>query len=106
MVISLETIKKAIDFLHIEEKSMHLALMMESHDIGAKIAKKIIKLLEDEGEINYVDLFMKIYNTLAIVDKKKFDEAIDFLQETKQIVSEARPDKDTQESIAWWRRCV
>ena len=103
MVISLETIKKAIDFLHIEEKSMHLALMMESHDIGAKIAKKIIKLLEDEGEINYVDLFMKIYNTLAIVDKKKFDEAIDFLQETKQIVSEARPDKDTQESIAWWR---
>ena len=102
MVIPLETIKRAVNFLNVEIKSMHLALITESNDIGAKMVKKILEFLR-EGEITYVDLYIKLYNSLAIVDKKKLEEALDFLMETKQIISETRPDKDTGGSVVWWR---
>lgn len=101
LVISLDTIKKAIAFLDREEKSMHLALIMEANDIGAKMVKKILEFLRD-GEMTYVNLYVKLYNSLAIVDKKKLEEALDFLTETKQIRPETRVDKDTGASIVWW----
>ena len=102
MTISLDTIKKAIAFIDLEVKSMHLALITESNDIGAKMVKKILELLRD-GEMSYVDLYMKLYTTLAIVDKKKLEEALDFLMETKQIVSDQRSDKDTGANVVFWR---
>lgn len=101
MIISIETIKRAIKFLDKEEKSMHLALVMEANDIGAKMVKKILDFLK-EGEQTYVSLYMKLYQTIAVVDKKKLEEALDFLVETKQIRSEQREDKDTGQGIIWW----
>ncbi len=102
MEISLATVKKAIAFLHHEEKSMHLALILESKDKGAIMVRKILEFLRDE-ELNYVDLYMKVYQSVGMVDKKVYEEALEFLTETKQITNEGRPDPVTGESVTWWR---
>lgn len=102
MEISLETIMKAIEFLRREEKSMHLALVLESNDIGANIVKKILDKLRD-GEMHYVDIGMMIYETLGIVNAVELNKALDFLLETGQLINETRPDKDTGSAITWWR---
>ena len=101
MVIPLETVKRAIEFLNVEEKSMHLALVLESKDVSARMVNKILELLRD-GDMPFADIFIKLYELLGLVDKKKLEEALDFLLETKQLKSEIRPDKDTRESIVWW----
>ena len=102
MEISLETVKKAIRFLHLEEKSMHLALILESRDKGAIMVRKILEFLRDT-ELNYVDLYMKVHQATGMVDKKVFEEALEFLTEVKQIYSEGRCDSVTGENITWWR---
>jgi hypothetical protein len=102
MVISLETIKKAIKFLDVEEKSMHLALVLESKDKGALMVRKILDFLR-EGELNYVDLYMKVYQSLGLLDKKVFEDALEFLRETHEIVNRVEQDKDTGEQITVWR---
>lgn len=104
MIIPLETVKKAIAFLDKEAKTMHLALMLESNDVGAKMAKAILDHLRN-GALTFVDLYMRLYESLRLVDKKKLEEALDFLQETKQIRSEQRPDIHTQASVVWWILC-
>jgi hypothetical protein len=102
MIIPLEIIKKAIKFLEVEVKSMHLALMLETRDAGSKMVKKILELLR-EGEMTYVALYFKLHEALDMLDKKKLEEALDFLNETKQITSEIKADADTGSSVVWWK---
>lgn len=102
MNIPLETFKKAISILDKEEKSMHLALLLEAKNNQAVMVRSIISILR-EGERNHVELSIAIFETMGLVDKDAMKEALDFLLETGQIKSDRREDKDTGQEVVWWK---
>lgn len=103
MLVSLETVKRAIEMINNEMKYMHLALLLESDDPTAKIVKKVTDSLRDTTRMNEVEIYMIVYQALGMVDKKKVEEALEFLSTTKQIKCDVEKDEATGDDVTWWR---
>lgn len=92
MKISLATFKKAIEFLSNEEPNMHFAITIADTNPIAKCSRKVIDLLAT-GEKTYKELLI---DTHYLIDKKGFEESLQFLSDTKQIVSRQDRNEDTE----------
>jgi len=101
MCIPLETYQRAAAMLKKEEKFMHLALVLEAKDKPAQMVNHILRACV--APVDYVSLYTSIHEQLGYVDKKSFEEAIEFLLDTNQIRAEEMVDKDTGETIKKWR---
>lgn len=98
MIIPLSTFKRAIQVLEDEEKRMHLAITLESHNMEAKVAKKLLELLQT-GKKNWVEIYTNLF---ALGDKKMIEQSMSFLAETDQIKSSMECDETTQKKIMYW----
>lgn len=96
MVIPLDAFKKAISILDKEERFMHLAIQLEGDHPVARIAKKIIALLTDKGEQNFVDIYIQMLDFGA---KRDIEEALEFLLETDQINRQAKDEGMKNNSV-------
>lgn len=99
MHIKLETFKAAIEFLDKEEKNMHLAITLETDNITAKIATKVMSMLET-GRKTFVDLYPE---TFKIGKMKELEEALEFLSITNQIVMEQEQDEMQDKTITYYK---
>lgn len=99
MSIPVETFQRAMNILEEEEKNMHLAITIEGKNNLALVAKKILELLQT-GKKNFVDLHVSTYNMAA---RNELDEALTFLTETNQAVTEMTMDEATEKSEIYWR---
>lgn len=102
MTIGLEVFKRAVSILDKEEKFMHLALTLDAKDKGAIMAKKILESL-GVREMNFVEIYMELYSSLGMLDKKILEESLEFLYETNQIVKEIRKDETTGSDVIVWK---
>ena len=98
MFIPLETFKKAIRFLEIEELNMHKAITMEGDNPVSKVSKKVLEMLTT-GKKNWVDIYCE---TLRLGNKDQINEALDFLVETGQASLKIETDPDTEKSVTYW----
>lgn len=99
MTIPLEAFQKAIAILAKEELNMHLAIIIESDNPLAKVAKKIQELLTT-GKKDWVELMSEMY---GLTNKEGLTEALDFLQETGQVVTIQEEDEDLKTTKVYWR---
>jgi hypothetical protein len=95
------TFERAIAVLEAEEKNMHLALVMEGKSPEAKASQKILELLHD-GEKQVVDLMIPCHK--QGVNRQQFEEALEVLMVTNQIITDSRPDKDTGVETIYYRK--
>jgi hypothetical protein len=98
MCIPIETFKKADIFLEKEEKNMHLAIVMESDQPLAKISKKLLMILET-GKKNFVEIMCE----MGAMKRADLEEALSFLQETGQIITETERDEDLDKNIMMYK---
>lgn len=99
MFIPLSRFKWAIEFLNKEEVNMHMAITLEGNNPISKISKKVLELLS-VGRQNWVDMCVETHH---LGGKNDLTEAIDFLTESSQIVSESELDEDTDTKTTYWR---
>lgn len=100
MRIPLETFKRAIAFLMKEEKTMHLALVLEGKNPLANTSREILTYLMTTGEKTFVDLLTEFWGK---TDKKGLDEILTFLEDTNQVESFSATDDVTGETIRSFR---
>lgn len=99
MDIPVETYKKAIEILAKEEKSMHLAIVLEGPNAAAGLSHNILELLRG-GCKNFVDIHVA---TFHLGSRSQCEEAIGFLLETDQISKDTMIDADTEEQKTYYR---
>jgi hypothetical protein len=99
MSMPLSAFEWAIEFKRKEEVNMHLALTLEGNNVISKVTRKILAYLET-GEKNIVQLLVE---THSLIDVEGLTEALNFLRDTHQIECRVVEDKDTQESVTYWR---
>lgn len=80
MNIPLERFKQAIIFLEKEEKNMHFAITLEMDNVEARIAKRILAML-DTGKKSYIDIIIEC-NSMG--KQNDITQALDFLVTTNQ----------------------
>ena len=100
MHIPLGTFKWAIDFLHNEEKTMHLALVFEGSNPLAKVSKKMVSYL-GTGAKTALDMLTELWDILP--NKESINEAIEYLTLTNMIESFVQEDEHTKEKIRYYR---
>lgn len=96
MHIDLATFQRAIDILHEEEKTMHLALSYAGANPLAKLSTSVLDVLRKCTK-SYVDLLFDCRSSYNM--RTEMDEVLEYLAQTKQIVSESTRDPDTNEIV-------
>src|SRR5678816_4784743 len=88
--IPLERFVDAIEILKEEECRMHLAIVLTGPNVISVVSTEVIKQLTNNPEgLMFIDLLMNCHH---VATKEQLIEAMDFLQETKQITSETKQD--------------
>jgi hypothetical protein len=103
MEIPIERFKEALAMLEEEEKTMAMALNVDSQDTQSKMAQKILEIYKSGDEFNFVEIYSTMYETLGRIDKNALVESIEFLVETDKIKEDNRNDPDTNKNVVWWR---
>ena len=101
LTIELPAFKRAIEVLLEEEKTMHLALMLEggNDNKSQNVANRILSLLGEKGKQNDVEILIACH---GLGDRATIEDAKSFLVETKQIVTEDVID-ETGDKIIYWK---
>jgi hypothetical protein len=99
--ITIETFKKALEFLEEAEINMHLALILEGKSPEAKGAQKIMEMLHGKRS-NYVDIFTAVHK--LGVNRQQLDEALEFLTLTDQIKVVTEKDKVTNQDVLYYEK--
>lgn len=100
MKIGLVSIKWAIEFLFKVEKKMHYALGFGDTNPLFKAGKKLLSYLKKNGKAKRPAMMMEIYSMLP-KGKPDYEELIDFLVSTKQIV-DTKEDTKLGTTEVWW----
>lgn len=97
--IPLETFQKAIEFITHEMKTMHFALVLTGNNPVSRISEHIKSYLAMCGKQTFVDIWMEVSNS---ANKEQLTEALEMLQDTKQI--EALNGRDEiNEPVLWYQ---
>lgn len=89
MHIPLERFEWAIKFLEEEEKNMHFAITLEMDNVEARVAKRIITMLET-GKRTYIDILLEC---MSMGKDKDIQAALEFLGVTGQVDTEQIPNE-------------
>jgi len=98
MYIPKERFQEAMEVLHNEEKTMHLALSFSGSNPLSKLSSKVLELLRIQKRA-YPELLVECY---SLGGRKELDEVIEYLALTSQIVSESTKDPDTNIETSYW----
>lgn len=94
MEIPLDTFKAAIKFLDDEEKTMHLALVLEGKNPLSLASSRIFDFLAATGRKTFIDLLQEFW---GVVNKKELEEILQYLQDVGQVSTTTERDElDTQ----------
>lgn len=99
MYIPKDIFKKAIEFLGREEKNMHLAITLELDNKEARIAKRIMQMLE-AGKRSYIDIAIECY---GMGNDKDIQAALEFLTTTEQCIVMQELDEMSGKEISYWK---
>jgi len=99
MHVTLDEFKQAIDILHEEEKTMHLALSFTGSNPLAKLSQKVLGLL-GVAPRQYSEILIE---TFSFGTQKELDEVLEYLCKTEQVESKVIKDPDTQLETVIWR---
>lgn len=94
-----ERIDEAIEDLHQEEKTMHLALSFTGSNPQAKMAEKIVALLRN-GPQPYSAILIDCF---ALGTQKDIEEAISYLTSIGRITAKKETDPDTEDTMLMYR---
>ena len=89
----------AIDFSNKEEKTMHLALMIDKKNPLAEPSRKIVDFLKTNGRKHIKELQAQFWGQ---VDTKQLSEVITFLLETDVLTTENGTDPDTNKTYLYY----
>jgi len=90
MEIPLETFQRAIAFLAEEEKTMHLALVLEGKNPLANASARLQEYLRSAGPKTFIDLLQEFW---GVVDKPQLTEILQYLQDTKMVTTRTERDQ-------------
>lgn len=99
MVMTAAPFKQAIEALHEEEKTMHLALSLENENPLAGAATKILSYINTAGKQTFTELFTEFFGK---VDKKGLEETLDYLTETSQLKKQTLKDEHTDRNEVYY----
>ncbi len=97
MHIPLSIFKRAIEFLHKEEKNMHLALIMDGKNPQSKAIGRILACLENEAK-TFVEICCEVFTILP--DRSQIDEVLSFLNDTGQITMDIKTIREKE--VVYW----
>lgn len=99
MHIPKERFEQAIQELHDEEKTMHLALTVESDNPLAAPSNQIHEYLVNNGKKSRNELLVEFWGR---VDGDQLDKILNFLQTSEQVIPKQETDKDTNETSIYY----
>lgn len=91
--------ENAMEVLHQEEKTMHLALAFTGVNPLSRLSQRVLDLLRGCPR-TYSDLLIECY---SLGTRKELDEVLEYLAMTDQIRNEKEVDQDTNVEIVYWK---
>ena len=88
----------AMNVLHEEEKTMHLALSFTGTNPLSRLATKVLELVRT-GKRTYSDLLIECF---SIGSEKEINEVLDYLSKTSQIEGKPEKDEDTGLEVLYY----
>lgn len=104
MTIPLERFIEAAEILHIEEKSMHLALSFEGDNPLGKVTDKVLDYIRMNGKANMAEIVTEFWKALP-QGKKSAEEVLQYLISSDKIREETDNDKVTGKIVINYK-CV
>lgn len=100
MTIPVERFQEAIALLHEEEKTMHLALAIESENPLATATQQIVDYLSAAGPKTSSDLLLEFWGK---VRDSELQEILNFLQSSHQVTTIQKEDEHTNEVHIYYK---
>lgn len=91
--------EEAIEDLRKEEKTMHLALTIDSDNKLSKIAAKILDYLDKSGRQTFTEILVEFF---GMGNQEEIKESLDYLQEAGQVIKRTDKDEHTGENETYY----